>query len=310
MFGGFTSTSSPRHFPGALGGLQLPPDPQLLLFLAWPKINAPIFFLYYPLHPPIKFCRNTSKGPYHYKDNSCISQFPQFSDLFLQILVLFHFFFFFFLYYYIRWYSNINNYPLLFSFLSITTGSGRLGSIRLSHWIFVSHSTLISSFSTAPSGACSYHFSLCCNPFFLQISQWTFFETLLCVAFCILFEPIFHIRLLCVAHFQLFSHIIYTGGFHWCDQCGTSCSLSWLPAPVHHTTMLLFQPLNHLLITITTFFPYQLSLSFPWWIVSAFVFHSTFLLVFLLCFLNSTVDIVSLILIVSAPDTPLIRFYY
>ena len=196
------------------------------------------------------------------------------------------------------------------SFLSITTGSGRLGSIRLSHWIFVSHSTLISSFSTAPSGACSYHFSLCCNPFFLQISQWTFFETLLCVAFCILFEPIFHIHLLCVAHFQLFSHIIYTGGFHWGDQCGTSCSLSWLPAPVHHTTMLLFQPLNHLLITITTFFPYQLSLSFPWWIVSAFVFHSTFLLVFLLCFLNSTVDIVSLILIVSAPDTPLIRFYY
>ena len=57
------------------------------------------------------------------------------------------------------------------SFLSITIRSGRLASIRLSHWIFMSHSTLISSFSTAPSGACSYHFSLCSNPFFLQISQ-------------------------------------------------------------------------------------------------------------------------------------------
>ena len=56
------------------------------------------------------------------------------------------------------------------SFLSITIRSGCLASIRLSHWIFMSHSTLTSSFSTAPSEACSYHFSLCSNPFFLQIS--------------------------------------------------------------------------------------------------------------------------------------------
>ena len=40
------------------------------------------------------------------------------------------------------------------SFLSITIRSGCLASIRLSHWIFMSHSTLISSFSTAPSEAC------------------------------------------------------------------------------------------------------------------------------------------------------------
>ena len=32
-----------------LRGLQLPPDPQLQLFLALPKTDAPIFFLYYPL---------------------------------------------------------------------------------------------------------------------------------------------------------------------------------------------------------------------------------------------------------------------
>ena len=57
------------------------------------------------------------------------------------------------------------------SFLSIIISSGRLAFIRLSHWTFMSHSTLISSFSTAPSGACLYHFSLCSNLFFLQISQ-------------------------------------------------------------------------------------------------------------------------------------------
>ena len=38
---------------GPLRGLQLPPDPQIELFLALPKTNLPVFFLYYPL------CTNT-----------------------------------------------------------------------------------------------------------------------------------------------------------------------------------------------------------------------------------------------------------
>ena len=38
---------------------------------------------------------------------------------------------------------------------------------------------------------------------------------------------------------------------------------------------------SNFLITIATFFSYQLSPSFPWWIVRTFVFHSTFLLVLL-----------------------------
>ena len=38
-----------KALPWGSGGLQLPPDPQLLSFLAWPKIDAPIFFLYFPL---------------------------------------------------------------------------------------------------------------------------------------------------------------------------------------------------------------------------------------------------------------------
>ena len=110
------------------------------------------------------------QGPYHCRDNFYISQFPQSSDLFFQILVLFHFFFLFL--------STVTSAGTAISiiipfcsFLSITTRSGRLAFIRLSHWIFMSHSTLISSFSTATFRACSYHFSLCSNLFFLQISQ-------------------------------------------------------------------------------------------------------------------------------------------
>ena len=99
------------------------------------------------------------------------------------------------------------------SFLPITITSVRVASIRLSHWIFMPHSTLISSFSAAPSGACSYHFSLCSNLLFLQVSQWNFVATLSCCLFCILFEPPFHVCLLCVAHFHHFSHTIYTRTF-------------------------------------------------------------------------------------------------
>ena len=57
------------------------------------------------------------------------------------------------------------------SFLSLTIRSGRLACIRVSQWIFMSHSTMISSFSTVPSETCSYHFSLCSNSFSLQISH-------------------------------------------------------------------------------------------------------------------------------------------
>ena len=89
-------------------------------------------------HPPIKFSRNTSKGLYHYRDNFYISRFSQSSDLF----------------FFKSWY--ISAFPFSFSsavalagttisiivpfcsFLSITIRSGRLVSIRLSHWIFIS----------------------------------------------------------------------------------------------------------------------------------------------------------------------------
>ena len=46
---GFRIDIFTKAFPWVLDGLQLPPDPQLLSFLALQKIDAPIFFLYYPL---------------------------------------------------------------------------------------------------------------------------------------------------------------------------------------------------------------------------------------------------------------------
>ena len=47
---GFVYTRSPRHRPESPGeDLKLPPDPQLQSFLALPRTDTPIFFLYYPL---------------------------------------------------------------------------------------------------------------------------------------------------------------------------------------------------------------------------------------------------------------------
>ena len=56
-------------------------------------------------------------------------------------------------------------------------------STTLSRWTLISHRTVTSSFSTTTSGTCSYHFSVCSSPFFLQRSQWTFFTTLSCHLF-------------------------------------------------------------------------------------------------------------------------------
>ena len=43
---GFAYTPFSGHRPGPPGGLNAPPDPQLQSFLALPRTDAPIFFLY------------------------------------------------------------------------------------------------------------------------------------------------------------------------------------------------------------------------------------------------------------------------
>ena len=59
----------------------------------------------------------------------------------------------------------------LHSLLFTTTTSGFLDLISLSHWIITSHKIFTSSFSTTPSGACSYHFSLLIRFYFPQNFQ-------------------------------------------------------------------------------------------------------------------------------------------
>ena len=50
LFRGFSITRSPRHRPRPPGGAySSPPEPQLQSVLAFPKTDAPIFFLHYPL---------------------------------------------------------------------------------------------------------------------------------------------------------------------------------------------------------------------------------------------------------------------
>ena len=97
------------------------------------------------------------------------------------------------------------------SFLPITIRSDHLAFSRLSHWIFMSNSTFVSQFSTAPSRACSPQFHCVLTHSFYKYSNELSFQHC-SVFFCICFETIFHTPLLCVAHFHLFSHTIYTKG--------------------------------------------------------------------------------------------------
>ena len=75
---------------------------------------------------------------------------------------------------------------LLFSF-STTTMSGLLASITWSHWMVISHKILHFSFSTTPSGWCSYHFSPLLMSYLQQSFQWTNLAILSCLllySFC------------------------------------------------------------------------------------------------------------------------------
>ena len=111
------------------------------------------------------------------------------------------------------------------SFLSITIRSGRLASVRLSHWIFMSHSNLISSFLLLlPEHAHTTFHCVLTRSFYKYLDELSLQHCL--VIFCIISELIFHICLLCVAHFHLFSRTIYTGGCHSSYQCGNLYSLS------------------------------------------------------------------------------------
>ena len=153
--------------------------------------------------------------------------------------------------------------------------SGLLASITLPQWTLTSNIIFTSSFSTAPSGTCSYHFSVCCEPFFLQRSQWTFFATLSCHLSYSFWANFSHLltRWCTLSHFF---HIIWTRGFYWSYRRGALHSFSWWPVPVQQITMLLFRSSNHFWISIAKFHRYQLSLAFPWQTAHPFSFHTSF----------------------------------
>ena len=75
----------------------------------------------------------------------------------------------------------------LLSFLFTRTISGFIALISLSHWIITSRKIFTYSFSTIPSGACSYYLSLLFRLYFPHNFQWTILATLLCLflySFC------------------------------------------------------------------------------------------------------------------------------
>ena len=92
--------------------------------------------------------------------------------------------------------------------LSIAIMSCLLASITLSHWTLISFT---SSFSTNPSGTCSYHFSICSNPFFLQISQWNFFATLSCYLLYSFWANFSHSHSKCCTLSPLFPQNLHRG---------------------------------------------------------------------------------------------------
>ena len=184
--------------------------------------------------------------------------------------------------------------------------SGLLGSIALSHWTLISHNTFTSSFSTAPSGACSYNFSVFSNRFFLQRSQWSFFATLPCRLIYSFWANFSHPLTKCCT-LSPFFHIICTGGFHWYYRCGALNSLPLWPVPVQQITMLLFRSFSHFCIIIAKFYSYQLSMAFPGEL-SIIFFTPVLLSSCAFYFLNSPLVTVSSVMIVSAAATPLIRF--
>ena len=138
-------------------------------------------------------------------------------------------------------------------------------SITLSHWTPISHNT--SSISTAPSGTCLYHFFVCSNPYFLQMSQWTFFKCRHLYSFwanfsnlltkCVLYSLIKSAQRIFTYLIDMVLYIVFL-------------------VPVQHTTKLLFQSSKGVWIIIAKFCPYQLFQAFARQTVYAFSFHSSF----------------------------------
>ena len=143
----------------------------------------------------------------------------------------------------------------LLSFSFTRTISDFLALISLSHWIITSYKIFTSSFSTTPSRACSYHFSLLFRLYFPHNFQWTILATLLRLllySFCAncshsQYEILFHFS--CHTFYKVVIGLFYL-------SC-VSHSLFELLVTGHHTTWLMFQ-LSGQLFSATTMFLFHL----------------------------------------------------
>ena len=148
--------------------------------------------------------------------------------------------------------------------------------------------------------------SLCSNTIFLQTSQWTFFPTLLCLLLYSLWDNFSHPLVMCCRLSPFFPHNLRRGAFtglidmvlHIVCSCAprnndfVSTFKSLLDNQCHVFSLSTFS-----VVSLMNYLCIRFPLNFSF---SSFAF----------CFLNSTLIIVSLVLIVSAVNTPLIRFSF
>ena len=151
----------------------------------------------------------------------------------------------------------------LLSFLFTTTISGFLALISLSHWIITSHKTFTSSFSTTPSGACSYHFSLLFELYLRHNFQLTILFLQHYLAFsCTHFVPTFHIRSQYEILLHFSCHLFYKVVIALLHQSSVSNSLFEFPALARYATWLPFQLSGLLFSASSMFLFYPLFLAF------------------------------------------------
>ena len=126
----------------------------------------------------------------------------------------------------------------ILSFLFTTIVSVFLALASISHWIMTSHKIFTTSFSTTPSGACSYYFSLL---FRLCFPQFPLNYSCNIIMPCTTFVPTFYISSQYEILFHFSCHTFYKVVISCFIFLVFSCSLFELPVLARQTTWLPFQ---------------------------------------------------------------------
>ena len=143
--------------------------------------------------------------------------------------------------------------------------------------MITSHKIFTSTFSTTPSGTCSYHFHFLLGYIFHTISHELFLQHY-CAFSCTPFVPAFHIRSQYEILFHFSCHTFYKVVIVLFYQYCVLHSLLKLLVLVQHKTWLLFQ-LSSELFSASTMFPFHLlflALLLETVPISFCFFHSSF----------------------------------